>query len=381
MMKKGYNVLDLFAGAGGFSSGFVNAGFKIKGAIEINEVFARTHALNNVHSTTIAGNIKDWPPLKFSRETGISDKEVNIIIGGPPCQTFSPIGSPKIRAISGDRTNEDPRNYLYQDYISYVKFYKPEVFVMENVPAMKTKYHGELFKNLLGEIEKIGYTPFHSVLNAVHYGVPQNRKRLFIIGFRNKVNYKFPLGTHKSPGEVDSPDLKPNVTVGQAITDLPNIYDGIRADELPYSRAALSDYQKLMRNGAKVVGNNVCRVSNERAKRVFAHMKQGDRYMDLKPEIRQILPFREDIFHDRLKRLSLNNPSWTVLAHIGMDGYMYIHPTEDRTLSVREAARLQSFSDHFKFVGNMREQYVQVGNSVPPLLAKSIAESIKSYII
>ena len=109
-------------------------------------------------------------------------------------------------------------------------------------------------------------------------------------------------------------------------------------------------------------------------------MKQGAKYMDLHPEVRKILPFREDIFHDRLKRLISDKPSWTVLAHIGMDGYMYIHPSEDRTLSVREAARLQSFDDDFVFHGNMREQYVQIGNAVPPMLAFALGNSIKESL-
>ena len=117
-------------------------------------------------------------------------------------------------------------------------------------------------------------------------------------------------------------------------------------------------------------------MSNDRAKAIFKHMRQGDRYMDLAPDVRKILPFREDIFHDRLKRLRNDQPSWTVLAHIGMDGYMYIHPTENRTLSVREAARIQSFPDSFRFVGNMREQYIQVGNAVPVMLANSLANSV-----
>ena len=152
---------------------------------------------------------------------------------------------------------------------------------------------------------------------------------------------------------------------------------------MPYSKNdQLTDFQKVMRkNGnGKTVKNNICRMSNDRAKRVFPHMAQGSKYMDLPPEIRQILPFREDIFPDRLKRLVLKEPSWTVIAHIGMDGYMYIHPTENRTLSVREAARIQSFPDDFEFVGNQQETYVQVGNAVPPLLAKAIGESLLNYL-
>jgi DNA (cytosine-5)-methyltransferase 1 len=135
-----------------------------------------------------------------------------------------------------------------------------------------------------------------------------------------------------------------------------------------------------MRGNNKTVRNNRCRMTNDRAKQVFAHMPQGSKYMDLNPEIRKILPFREDIFFDRLKRLDNKKPSWTVIAHIGMDGYMYIHPTDNRTLSVREAARIQSFPDSFIFIGNMQDSYVQVGNAVPPLLAKAIAISIRESL-
>ena len=152
---------------------------------------------------------------------------------------------------------------------------------------------------------------------------------------------------------------------------------------MPYSKNdSLTEYQKLMRkNGnGSTIKNNICRMSNDREKRVFPHMAQGSKYMDLPPEIRKILPFREDIFQDRLKRLVLDKPSCTVIAHIGMDGYMYIHPTENRTLSVREAARIQYFPDEFEFVGNQQDTYVQVGNAVPPLLGKAIGESLKQYL-
>jgi len=166
--------------------------------------------------------------------------------------------------------------------------------------------------------------------------------------------------------------------VKSAISDLPKITDNWRVSEVEYSKhSGLDSYQKLMRQSTgKTVKNNICRLTNERAKIVFSHMHQGCIYMDLPKEVRKILPFREDIFKDRLKRLVEENPSWTILAHIGMDGYMYIHPTENRTLSVREAARIQSFPDDFEFIGNQQETYVQVGNAVPVLMAMKIAESI-----
>ena len=382
------NTLDLFAGAGGFSAGFSKAGFNIIGAIEVNEKYAKTHDLNFRDSKTIAGDVREWSPKKFSQITGIKPKDVDVIIGGPPCQTFSSIGGAKINSVTKNGLKEDPRNYLYQDFYDFVEFFKPKVFIMENVPTMKTKYKGQLFENLLRKIETIKYHADFEILNSVNYGVPQTRKRLFVVGFRSKANckkFKFPSKTHYAPNDSDDSNEKKSllkyVTVKDAISDLPVIFDGIREHHLPYSKKEKNcDFLKTVRNGNTTVGNNICRISNERAKKVFTHMKQGDIYMDLEPEIRKILPFREDIFHDRLKRLSNNKPSWTVLAHIGMDGYMYIHPTETRTLSVREAARLQSFDDSFEFIGNMREQYIQVGNSVPPLLSYAIAKSLKKHL-
>lgn len=378
MKDERLNVLDLFAGGGGFSSGFEKAGYNIIGALELNKKYAETHDANFSESKTITGDIRDWTPQKFSIETGIKPKDVGVIIGGPPCQTFSSIGGAKLNSLKGNQVKKDPRNYLYENFYEYVEYFKPHLFVMENVPTMRTKYKGLLFKNLIKRIEEIGYTPFYDILNSVHYGVPQTRKRLFIVGMRSKTaKYSFPEKTHYSPNDNIKDGLEEFITVKDAISDLPKIYDGIREHHLPYSKKSIeSRYLSMIRNGRNTVGNNICRMSNERAKKVFAHMKQGDIYMDLAPEVRKILPFREDIFHDRLKRLSNNLPSWTILAHIGMDGYMYIHPTETRTLSVREAARIQSFDDNFEFIGNMREQYIQVGNSVPPILAKAIAESL-----
>ncbi|MFH4618164.1 DNA cytosine methyltransferase [Vibrio furnissii] len=365
---KGYKLVDLFSGAGGMSAGFEMAGFQVFASIELMEKYAKTHALNFPNSVTLSGDIRDLPPDEFGKKTGISPQEPVIIIGGPPCQTFSNIGQSKIKSILNKDIKHDPRNYLFKNYLDYVSYFKPDVFVMENVPNLKTKYNGEIFDKILKICAELGYKVNHKILDASHFGVPQKRKRLFIVGNRLNGEFEFPSETTKE---------KPT-TVFDAIGDLPKIHDGIRAGDLPYSEVKpLTKFQKLMRNKSGVVGNNICRVSNDRAKKVFVHMKQGDKYMDLPADVRSILPFNENRFHDRLKRLVMNEPSWTVLAHIGMDGYRYIHPTETRTLSVREAARIQSFPDSFEFVGNMREQYIQVGNSVPPLLAKSLAQQVK----
>ena len=300
----------------------------------------------------------------------------------------------KIRSVTGLPTEKDPRNQLFLEYLKYVDYFRPEIFVIENVPTFITKYNGKIFNTAVEIIESIGKDENNGeglyevikpvqVLNSVYYGVPQTRKRMLLVAQKkSKQKFCYPKPTHYYDQE-DKKGLKHFVTVGDAISDLPRITDNWRVSEVEYSKySRLNEYQKIMRsnNKSRFVSNNICRMSNARAKQVFPHMPQGGKYMDLPPEIRRILPFREDIFHDRLKRLIMDQPSWTVIAHIGMDGYMYIHPTENRTLSVREAARLQSFPDDFVFVGNQQETYVQVGNAVPPLLGKAMGGSIMEFL-
>lgn len=389
-----YNFIDLFCGAGGFSTGLEMAGFNCIGGIDNVETIVKTHAFNHKNSVSICCDIRNMPPEKFAEK--INNKKVDVIIGGPPCPTFSTIGEAKIRSVTGKPVEEDPRNQLFLEYLKYVDYFRPEIFVIENVPNFITKYKGKIFNTAVEIIESIGKDDNNNVgiytvekpvqvLNSVYYGVPQTRRRMILVAHKKQgKKFKYPEATHfYDQPEENRKGLKHFTTVKDAISDLPNITDNWRISEMEYSKNDnLTEYQELMRkNNAKgTVENNICRMSNDRAKQLFPHMKQGSIYMDLPKEIRQILPFREDIFRDRLKRLINDQPSWTILAHIGMDGYMYIHPTENRTLSVREAARIQSFPDNFKFIGNQQETYVQVGNAVPPLLGKAVGESIKNYL-
>ena len=394
MANKKYNFIDLFCGAGGFAKGFeMSKKFACIGGIDNKKAAVETHKLNFKNSVSVHADIRELPPQKFHEL--INGQEVDVIIGGPPCPTFSTIGHAKIQSVNkdkGDCITEDPRNTLFMDYLEYVKYFKPKMFVMENVPQFLTKYKGATYKEVKRIIER-DLPEYHiveevKVLNSVNYGVPQNRRRMILVGHLKNHNFNYPKITHWFEGSnynidpndenIDPIKLNPHVNIKSAISDLPKITDNWRINECEYSEHEnLDAYQKLMRQNTNgLVTNNICRMSNDRAKKVFGHMKQGDIYMDLPKEVRQILPFREDIFKDRLKRLVLKNPSWTILAHIGMDGYMYIHPTELRTLSVREAARIQSFPDDFVFVGNQQETYMQVGNAVPPIMAKAIAESV-----
>ena len=395
-MKK-YNFIDLFCGAGGFAKGFEMAGFQCIGGIDNVQAAVDTHSFNFPNSKSICRDMRTIKPEEFHKEIG--DQEVDVIIGGPPCPTFSTIGHAKIQSINKihDRDiTDDPRNELFLDYLKFVKYFQPKIFIIENVPNFMTKYKGETFKAvkeiIANDLPEYNIVEPTMVLNSVFYGVPQIRKRMMLVACKQDYKFEYPKPTHwyqeslstrctetyQKAKELNDSKLPLYVDVGTALKDSPKITDNWRIDECEYTyHDNLHPYQKLMRMKTdKTVRNNICRMSNERAKKVFSHMKQGDMYMDLPKQVRQILPFREDIFKDRLKKLVNTNPSWTVIAHIGMDGYMYIHPEELRTLSVREAARLQSFPDDFVFIGNQQQTYVQVGNAVPPLLAYALAKSV-----
>ena len=376
----GLNVIDLFCGAGGSSSGFKLAGFNLVGALDNNAKAAATHELNFPEGKTVVGDITSLSPAEFHKIIG--EPRVDIVIGSPPCQTFSSLSQGKIKSLGKD-IKEDIRNYFYKNYLEYVEFYKPEVFLMENVPGFQTKYGGKIFRDFLEYVKTNlpEYEVKYDIVEAINFGVPQTRKRLFVCGYKKKYSFEFPK-VNRDFVE----DGKEFVTVQEALSDLPTITDDWRIDAGYYCESdGLSKYQKFMRAGnSNVVRNNICRVSNDKAKNMFSYLAPGQRYIELEDESKKQIElfdsFDSSVIQSRCRRLPLEQPSWTVIAHIGMDGYEYIHPTECRTISVREAARLQSFTDDFVFVGNMREQYVQIGNAVPPVLSYSIAKEIRKTL-
>lgn len=374
----GLNVIDLFCGAGGSSAGFKLAGFHLVGALDINRSAAKTHEINFPECTTVVGDITAISPEAFFERIG--KQRVDVVIGSPPCQTFSSLSQGKLKSLGKD-IKLDIRNYFYKNYLDHVTYFKPKVFLMENVPGFQAKYRGEIFHDLLTYLEEHlpEYQVAYAVLDAKEFSVPQSRRRLFVCGYLRGYDFSFP-----TQNRAYCEDGKRYVTVEEALSDLPHITDDWRLDAVPYSNPAKNTYQRAMRAGMAVATNNICRVSNPKAKELFDRLLPGQRYIDLtaeqQKEISLFDSFHSSVIMGRCHRLPLEEPAWTVIAHIGMDGYEYIHPTECRTISVREAARLQSFTDDFVFVGNMREQYVQVGNAVPPLLSYAIAEEIKKAL-
>ncbi len=366
-------VIDIFCGAGGLSLGFEMAGYHIGMGVEKDTLAFQTHCYNFRNACYLGDISEIASPLRFVQEHGL--KYVDVVVGGPPCQGFSRVGRGKMRSLRGDPMFiHDPRNQYYREFIRFVESLRPLYFVMENVPDLMFYCDGEerlLDKALAIFRKELGYKTDFQVLHADHFGVPQTRKRLFIVGNRIGKEIRWPEPLYR-----DHP-----VTVWNAISDLPVIPHNYRLDEIPYQpRHELNRYQQLMREGAgDVLYNHQTRFHNEQDLAAFAHMPEGGKYVDLPQEFKR---YRDDIFRDKYRKLYRHQPSWTIEAHIGKDTYRHIYPSiqgepePPRTISVREAARLQSFPDRFRFLGPFTRQFYQLGNAVPPILAKAVAETI-----
>lgn len=388
-------VLDLFSGAGGMSLGFQYAGCEILGGIDNNPHAIKTHQ-KNFPDCRLKLDRQDISFIDLL-ELPIKPGEVDILIGGPPCQGFSVVGMGKMKSLERQRGNDpdkklqnDHRNFLYKNYINFLSYYKPLFFVIENVNMLKNH---KIFSNLIQDLEQglpvhqhdyPGYDIFEpKVLLASDYGVPQLRKRLFIVGKRRDTNLSFEF-PHKNT-------IRP-ISVGDAIGDLAELQAisiVLRSKssgpkqldvEKPYKYLPKSEYQERMRRKKQQgegVLNHICRAHNEKDLDIFAMLLQGGKYRDLPDSVKR---YRSDIFEDKYKRLNWNQPSWTLTAHMRRDCLAYIHPTQTRSISVREAARLQSFPDDFVFYAPMTRMFELVGNSVPPLLAEAIAKPIVEQI-
>lgn len=344
-------VLDLFSGVGGLSYGFEMAGFSIVGAIEYDKMIAESMKKNHKNTEIFVGDIRNIKPEKVKSKINAID----IIIGGPPCQGFSLKG--KRRGLN------DERNFLFKEYIKYIKFFKPTYFVMENVPTILTEQNGYFKKQILSELTKIGYKISYGILNASDFGVPQNRRRAIFIGTR--IGKKIDLPKKK--------DIE-RVTVWDAISDLAYLNSNEGSFESDYIIKSESGYQKEMRKNSKKVFNHQATNHSSLAINRLTRIPPEKGKEFLKEKI-------SSTFGQTWGRLEKNNQSPTIVTRFdtpsnGKNSHPFLH----RAITAREAARIQSFPDNFIFYGNKTSINKQIGNAVPPLLGKAIAEQILKHI-
>jgi DNA (cytosine-5)-methyltransferase 1 len=414
------NFIDLFAGAGGLSEGFINAGFKPIAHIEIDAAACNTlktrqayHHLNN------SGKIRTYKNYlkniikrselyikvpKKDREKVINlgigeennnlifekidallgEEEVDLIIGGPPCQAYSLVG----RARSSNGMKNDSRNHLYIEYAKFLDRYNPRMFIFENVIGLKSAKDGFYLKSMEKLFLTNGYKMKLYTVNANNFGVLQNRRRVIIIGWKEDMDPALP--------NLEKLDFKLKYRVKSIFSDLPPLNAGEGIDKYAkYVKKKPNAYLKKthIRNGANILTQHITRPHTDQDKEIYKiavkkwkGKKERLNYNDLPENLKSHL--NRTSFSDRFKIVAPNEPySQTIVAHIAKDGHYYIHPdiNQNRSISVREAARLQSFPDNYYFEGvkegiNRTAAFTQIGNAVPPLMALAIARTIKSIL-
>lgn len=356
MAESNYIGIDLFAGAGGLSSGLSQAGFDMKLGIEIDSNSATTLNNNNPNMNVVVGDIRDINPTKAIESIGLEKKAIDIIAGGPPCQGFS-------QSNRRSRNSCNPLNNLYVDFFRFVKIIRPPFFLFENVAGLKTLDRGAVLNDIINMGEKLGYNIQWKVVNAIDFGVPQRRNRIIILGSKQKSNDLFYAHNHEV------------ITIRDALDDLPFLENGNKIDEQKYSRnSSLSNYQKLMRkNNGDTVLNNLVTKNNDIVCKRYEYIPEGGNWkhipLHLMSNYKNVNNCHGWIYY-RLKW----DESSVVISNFRKN--MLIHPKQHRGLSVREAARLQSFPDHNVFYGTLDSQQQQVANAVPPLMTKQIGRNI-----
>jgi len=402
------NFVDLFSGAGGLSEGFIKAGFNPIAHIEVDN-----HACSTLETRLTYHKLKkenkldhyyDYLTGKVSREKFINDysdkslsnsvlnigiggsnnktifnkvdqlagnKEIDLVVGGPPCQAYSLVG----RARDEKGMKDDPRNYLYKEYAKFLKNYRPKIFVFENVLGLISAQNGLYFKNMRAYFKRVGYNLDFSIQHSEDFGVLQKRKRIILIGWRKDLDFSYPKFA-----KVDH-DFK----VKDLLSDLKSLKPGEKNPISKYSSDSTSYLEQFeIRNGVDFITQHIARPHNQRDLSIYEiaikkwQNKERLKYPDLPERLKTHK--NQKSFLDRFKVVDAEGLSHTMVAHIAKDGHHYIYPDtkQVRSLSVREAARIQSFPDDFYFEGGRSAAFKQIGNAVPPLMANKIADSIKS---
>lgn len=363
-----HTVIDLFCGAGGLSAGLEMAGFTVLAGNDLfdaaGETFSRTHP----QAKFISCPIQELTVDSLMQQTGLKKGELTVLVGGPPCQAYS--------VYNHQRSMFDSRATLFREYLRVVDGLRPEWIVMENVTGIYSIGGGAAVEAIKSELASLGYSVKEKILKAEEFGVPQERRRVVFIGNRIGAPISHPEPTHGS-------DRLPYVTIRDAISDLPSLNNGEDLGTVSYAHEPSCDYQRFLRGNAVMVANHAAPRLGSRNVERLKHIPAGGSWRDIPFDL---LPAgmkraKRSDHTKRYGRITWDGLSCTVLTKCDIHWGAYIHPEQDRAISVREAARLQSFPDSFEFAGSKTDQYVQVGNAVPPLLGKAIGDHLMSILV
>lgn len=382
-------LVDFFAGAGGLSCGLKMAGFDSLLASDIHPIYAKTFAKNHPNSRVITKDIRELSEHEILAMAGLTSGELDLLAGGPPCQGFS-INAP-VRSL------DDQRNQLFKEYLRIADILKPKAILIENVPGIVSLGKGSVVDAIYKQLTEMGYTVDHRILFAGHYGIPQLRYRTIFIALRDGGKVEFPEPTHNAEGFANftgakelciklsplfSQHLAKKITVWDAISDLPALTPGQEIHGVKYVVPPQTIYQKTLTKSSSMILNHACAKLGSANLERLKHIPQGGSWrdipLDLLPE--GLKRARRSDHTKRYGRLHPDSMCSTILTKCDPHWGSFFHPIQDRAISVREAARIQSFPDEYEFTGNLTHQFEQVGNAVPPLMAKAIGETIRKLI-
>lgn len=362
-MTESGTVIDLFCGAGGLSEGFRQAGFHVAAGSDIDFVSGKTFSATHDGAKFIGKPIQDLRVKELLGAADIGVGELDVLVGGPPCQGYS--------VYNHKRGVDDPRAGLFKEYLRLVRGLMPRWLVMENVSGLTSIADGGIIREIKAGMSALGYNVDWKVLKSEDYGVPQERRRIFFVANRIGAPIAFPVASHGG-------SLKPFVTIWDAIGDLPELSNGDREGLSEYRCAPRNAFQRAMRQNSSMLRNHTASrlspINLARMKHIPAGGSWRDIPFDLLPE--GMKHAKRSDHTKRYGRPRKTDLSCTILTKCDVHWGAYIHPDQDRAITVREAARLQSFPDRFEFLGSRTEQYIQVGNAVPPLMGRAVAEAL-----
>ena len=364
----GIRVLDLFSGCGGMSWGLYKAGMNIVAAVDNNSIALDTFRLNHPNSIISCEDLSVITPESWLKKTGLETNSIDCIVGGPPCQGFSK------NVPRSQRFLDDGRNLLVRNFLAFVRVIRPKVVIMENVAEMINGFNSAFTDEILSALSRWDYSVNVKKLNAADYGVPQHRKRAFFFGSR-EFEVSFPKQTHFDRNE--SPPMfeqqeKEHISVWDAIGDLPNLRNGEGVDPAEYKTEPMADYQIRMRQSSTAVHNHVARKMSKIQLERLSSIGPGEGARELPTHLRP-----KSSYSGAYGRLTKDMVAKTLTRWMFHPGSgRFGHPTDIRTITIREAARLQSFSDDFIFTGSFTQASSQIGNAVPPLLMMRFASII-----